>query len=560
MNKRKTRGALALLLSGMLLLQVGGMTAYAVVPGNHVGEPGLSMETEGQSWAEGGGESSENLFAQYVERELGSQVRDRTPAQTYSSDDFGVQLTGLTAQFYQALKPKLEEVAEGSRTSTEITLTLEELGLDGTFTAEDLGIEAIVQDGRFTQEAVDAIEALTYVNLSALLDALLGDCPLELYWFDKTRGVSMLGVGYRGNSSEIWLTSDFVLKFYVSSEFALNGSAFETDASKTGIVQTVKETAQGIVDKYQGAQDWEKLSGYSQEICAMVEYNHDAAYNPTPYGNPWQLLWVFDGDTTTNVVCEGYAKAFQYLCELTWFRGDVTSYLVTGTMDGGAHMWNLVVMEDGKSYLVDVTNCDQGAYMDWLFLKGCSNVSSDGFTCSGIRYVYDADIHNWFTPEQLLMSTTDYVPGEGQPSAWIQGTATSYGDESVQPVVQVLDQQGMTVVDTAEVKDGTYRTHALEPGTYVLEVSKEHHATRRYTVQLGDAAVACHVTICLMGDANGDGRINTIDVGLLNGYVKKTVELTEYQLACGDTNGDGNVNTLDVGRVNAHVKQMVSLW
>lgn len=30
-----------------------------------------------------------------------------------------------------------------------------------------------------------------------------------------------------------------------------------------------------------------------------------------------ELIWVFDGDSSTNVVCEGYAKAFQYLCDLS---------------------------------------------------------------------------------------------------------------------------------------------------------------------------------------------------------------------------------------------------
>lgn len=30
--------------------------------------------------------------------------------------------------------------------------------------------------------------------------------------------------------------------------------------------------------------------------------------------DPWQLIHVFDGDTTTNVVCEGCSKAFVYTC------------------------------------------------------------------------------------------------------------------------------------------------------------------------------------------------------------------------------------------------------
>ena len=62
-------------------------------------------------------------------------------------------------------------------------------------------------------------------------------------------------------------------------------------------------------------------------------------------------------DESTNVVCEGYSKAFQYLCDLS----DITCYTVTGDMDGGtgagAHMWN-IVEQDGRYYIADITNSD----------------------------------------------------------------------------------------------------------------------------------------------------------------------------------------------------------
>ena len=80
------------------------------------------------------------------------------------------------------------------------------------------------------------------------------------------------------------------------------------------------------------------------------------------YGNPWQLIWVFDNDDSTNVVCEGYSKAFQYLCD-KGFAGSstISCDTVTGTMGGatgaGNHMWNLVTI-DGDSYLADITNSD----------------------------------------------------------------------------------------------------------------------------------------------------------------------------------------------------------
>ncbi|MDO4620323.1 MAG: S-layer homology domain-containing protein, partial [Lachnospiraceae bacterium] len=69
-------------------------------------------------------------------------------------------------------------------------------------------------------------------------------------------------------------------------------------------------------------------------------------------------------------------------------------YIVTGDMDGGAHMWN-VVRWKGKSYLVDTTNVDE-LTKDYLFMV--SDVGTDtGYTIktdyskNPIKYTYDAD-------------------------------------------------------------------------------------------------------------------------------------------------------------------------
>ena len=72
------------------------------------------------------------------------------------------------------------------------------------------------------------------------------------------------------------------------------------------------------------------------------------------------------------MVCEGYAKAFQYLCEKS--TPQIKCYNVTGTMDGGDHMW-IVVEQGGTRYLVDVTNCDDGE-KDGSTLYGCGYMAN----------------------------------------------------------------------------------------------------------------------------------------------------------------------------------------
>ena len=142
-----------------------------------------------------------------------------------------------------------------------------------------------------------------------------------------------------------------VISSYASGKYKVNA----------GIVQLAKsaaENARMIVKEFQGYTETEKLYGYKEMICYLTSYNDDVTEDDE-YGDPWQLIYVFDGDDSTNVVCEGYSKAFQYLCDLS----DITCYTVTGIMNGGTgegpHMWNIVA-NNGKYYMADITNSDEG--------------------------------------------------------------------------------------------------------------------------------------------------------------------------------------------------------
>ena len=234
--------------------------------------------------------------------------------------------------------------------------------------------------------------------MSRVLNCLLADCPYELYWFDKTKeGAMQLSYGLSGNSSEIFITS-LTFSFKVAEAYK-GADDYTTDISKTSAVTTAVANANAIVDKYAGNTDWEKLNAYRTEICRLVSYDRSAAEGGVAYGDPWQLVYVFDGDPNTNVVCEGYSKAFQYLCDLSAF-GDVVCNTVTGTMNGGKgagpHMWNIVEYY-GKNYLVDITNCDDGTIGadTALFMVGTADKDDDRtytFTVGSNTIVYEYDV------------------------------------------------------------------------------------------------------------------------------------------------------------------------
>ena len=66
--------------------------------------------------------------------------------------------------------------------------------------------------------------------------------------------------------------------------------------------------------------------------------------------------------------------------------------------------------------------------------------------------------------------------------------------------------------------------------------------------------------IHLVGDINGDGKVNSVDAARVNAQARGAGSLEDYFLQCADVNGDGKVNSVDAARVNAHARQVSSLW
>lgn len=330
-----------------------------------------------------------------------------TPAQAAgpAAGSAGNRLTGAELEIYQYLKTEVSKIAKGTRTSTEIRIPdLSSL----SWTIQELGVE-----GNSRENVLDKLkEAFSRtVDIRRVYDCLAADCPYELFWAGSqfSWDCTFSRVGDRT------AVKNLTIRLEVARDYQ-GGSATAASASKIAAANQAAANAQDIVDRHKDESDYEKLVSYREEICALTSYNTAAAREETPYGNPWQLIYVFDGDPQTNVVCEGYAKAFKYLCDLSDFDSAVVCRTVTGRMGGGSHMWNVVQMGDGKNYLVDVTNCDSGTIGadDKLFLTGAA-ASADGQTytvskerCQAV-YTYDEDQAGLYAGSWLVLSGTDYV-------------------------------------------------------------------------------------------------------------------------------------------------------
>lgn len=216
--------------------------------------------------------------------------------------------------------------------------------------------------------------------------------------------------------------------FYISPAY----KSLDNRISKARLddVNKALANAKEIVRRYEGKSDYDKIVGYAKEICALNEYNHAAADDDNYFSknvDPWSIIYVFDRDMTTNVVCEGYGKAFQYLCDL----GGIECHYVTGSASGGNHGWNIVVL-DGKSYLVDLTMCDNFPENvierhHPFVLNSVVSSSAEGFSAhySGeggslfVSYTYGEEEMEYLPDDLRMLSTREYAGGRSKVGAVI---------------------------------------------------------------------------------------------------------------------------------------------
>ena len=342
-------------------------------------------------------------------------------------------LPGANNTVYLALANMAQQVAEGNQSSTRCEIPVTSIVTKTRYTKEELNVGNLIEGNQITQAAKEAfygrVAAEAQLNIPLVIQSLVSRVPYNMYWFGNIYSYGFPGCGSDGSSIYFIDNATYQVDLIVSVDYSV-GHLSETtnyDLNYGTRVQQAAENAQAIVTANERKTDYQKLEAYRIAICNAVSYNDTAANNDnTPYGDPWQAVSVFDNDDNTNVVCEGYSKAFKYLCDLSQFRSPVSASIVSGFMQGGTgagrHMWNLVNM-NGTRYLVDVTNCDEGTIgaPDKLFMAGYHDTYASGglwgyvYLGNGdtpIVYLYNTETAQLYSEEELTVSNTDYVPTE----------------------------------------------------------------------------------------------------------------------------------------------------
>ena len=181
-----------------------------------------------------------------------------------------------------------------------------------------------------------------------------------------------------GGDSEILYNDDDIV-----TDFNPNYLYSENDIKK--MISTITKKTEGLIEEAEDMDDYEKAMLAFDYIVDNTVYKEDNDYSHNIYG-------VFGKG---KAVCEGYAKAYQYLTQAMGLE----CIYITGNSKGEGHAWNYIKI-DKDWYGVDVTWCDpQGdkeikshAYcmMDDSRLKAShkSDVPYGLPSCKGSKYEY----------------------------------------------------------------------------------------------------------------------------------------------------------------------------
>lgn len=334
-------------------------------------------------------------------------------ASRYSYGNNGEKLSGINKMMYDKMRDQIAQIAAGECTSAEFKLDLNGTPYAGFGkTWSELGISS----SSSSSVKIDALNKAMGYDPVLVWYTVLRDCPFEMFW----AGLNCSYGGYRySTSTGIWVEGSLTMSLRVNIDYRGSDGLYSIDKAKVKRINKAKTNALKVVTKYQDKSDSAKIKGYVKSICDYTTYNKAALYlTSASYGDPWQLIDIFDGDEKTKVVCEGYAKGFQFLMDNSFFnRPMIKSYLVSGDA-GGAHMWNVVHMDDGKNYLVDPTWCDNlyEAKSSLGYYQYCLIPAKSGSLSKGYAFAvdgdtprkYDEETRVVFTDKELTLSTKKY--------------------------------------------------------------------------------------------------------------------------------------------------------
>ena len=136
----------------------------------------------------------------------------------------------------------------------------------------------------------------------------------------------------------------------------------------------------------------------------------------------------------------------------------------------------------------------------------------------------------------------------------LEGNVMVAGNDYAVTQVELYAEGGAEPLRTYHAPVGRYLFTEILPGSYTLRISAEGCAPREYALRAVSGTAIQDLSLQMLGDINGDGKINIADVSKAYGNTKGITALDDYAMSCADMDGNGKVNVADISILYAQVK------
>ena len=166
-------------------------------------------------------------------------------------------------------------------------------------------------------------------------------------------------------------------------------------------------------------------------------------------------------------------------------------------------------------------------------------------TVNGVEYVYAS---SGVTDGSTVMLGNIELPVKAK-GVTVSGTVTSYGSDSDDVTVQLIEA-GHTEPAYEVIVSGNnanYSFATVPAGDYTLKVEKKGHAPFTKEITVGDSNVTEDVTVYLIGDVDGNGKVEQKDSMILSRYFAgwSGYETKIVSSAAADVDQDGELKLKD---------------
>lgn len=225
---------------------------------------------------------------------------------------------------------------------------LQEIATPVTLGEESALLHKKDQSGRYCYESLTAEEQMWYEDMYAIMEGMYTDVilsPLTDAAIDE-QNIDKIFQCVMNDHPEMFYVKGYTYTLYTyggeTEKISFSGTYTMDAAARKECKQLIDSAVDECLSHISmDASDYEKVKYVYQYLVLNTEYDQQAPENQN-------ICSVF---IDRRSVCQGYAKAAQYLLE----KLAVPSTLVIGSVyNGESHAWNLVQI-DGSFYYVDAT-------------------------------------------------------------------------------------------------------------------------------------------------------------------------------------------------------------